>query len=576
MLPTGQRTRYAYDGAGRVTQVQYGDGSQETYAYRPDGALMLASNDTIAVTFVRDKEGRTLQEQQGSHNVTSTYDGHGRRVGLASCLGAAIRYTREAQGHVTQLQSGNWQALFERDAQGLEIQRTLSGGVSTRSRRDPLGRLSEQLISVGLGGRQAARTRTYTWQSSGRLSQIQDTQFGLTHFEHDAVGNLAATTFDDGTRELRLSDAVGNLFTTTEQRDRRYGSAGQLLEAQGTRFTYDMLGNLTSKTTAQGQQWNYAWDAAGYLAEVVCPDGEAVRFAYDALGRRVSKSYQGKVTRWVWDGDKFLHEWQESTTEAALGSVAEVVTWLFEDDSLAPLAKLTAQGSYSVVADHLGTPLALYDAQGQQTWQVQLNSYGAVRIDTSQAPDCPFRYQGQYEDVETGLYYNRFRYYDAETGQYISQDPIRLEGGWKMYGYVHDTSTWIDVSGLNGVPGLEWVDPKTLNFSQGYVNSQVHEYEKLMRTGEWNWNRSPLQVAEVNGKLVSLDNRRLLAAQRAGVESVPMNKVNLSDPRPEGGTYGSNLNKKLNSRPKNRPDLPKVKLPAEGTPIQPTIVCPKT
>ena len=41
----------------------------------------------------------------------------------------------------------------------------------------------------------------------------------------------------------------------------------------------------------------------------------------------------------------------------------------------------------------------------------------------------PFRYQGQYEDIETGLYYNRFRYYSPESGTYISQDPIRLAGG---------------------------------------------------------------------------------------------------------------------------------------------------
>ncbi|UOG74196.1 RHS repeat-associated core domain-containing protein [Hymenobacter tibetensis] len=42
---------------------------------------------------------------------------------------------------------------------------------------------------------------------------------------------------------------------------------------------------------------------------------------------------------------------------------------------------------------------------------------------------CPFRYQGQYEDTETGLYYNRFRYYDPESGGYISQDTTSLARG---------------------------------------------------------------------------------------------------------------------------------------------------
>ena len=64
--------------------------------------------------------------------------------------------------------------------------------------------------------------------------------------------------------------------------------------------------------------------------------------------------------------------------------------------------------------------------------------------------ECPFGYQGQYEDSETGLYYNRFRYYDPSSGNYLSQDPIGLLGGMQLYSYVHDTNNWIDVFGLQG------------------------------------------------------------------------------------------------------------------------------
>jgi RHS repeat-associated protein len=63
--------------------------------------------------------------------------------------------------------------------------------------------------------------------------------------------------------------------------------------------------------------------------------------------------------------------------------------------------------------------------------------------------DCPFRYQGQYEDSETGLYYNRFRYYSPEEGVYLSQDSTRLRGGVKLYGYVHNTNSYIDIFGLD-------------------------------------------------------------------------------------------------------------------------------
>ena len=48
--------------------------------------------------------------------------------------------------------------------------------------------------------------------------------------------------------------------------------------------------------------------------------------------------------------------------------------------------------------------------------------------------ECHFRFAGQYEDKESGLYYNRFRYYDKDTGQYISPDPIGLLGGFNPFG----------------------------------------------------------------------------------------------------------------------------------------------
>ena len=64
--------------------------------------------------------------------------------------------------------------------------------------------------------------------------------------------------------------------------------------------------------------------------------------------------------------------------------------------------------------------------------------------------DCPFRYQGQYEDAEIGLYYNRFRYYDPSTGGYISQDPIGLEGNNPtLYAFVKNVNIEVDVFGLD-------------------------------------------------------------------------------------------------------------------------------
>jgi RHS repeat-associated protein len=89
----------------------------------------------------------------------------------------------------------------------------------------------------------------------------------------------------------------------------------------------------------------------------------------------------------------------------------------------------------------------LVDDVGELAWKAQLDVYGVARVEVAKT-SCPWRRPGQYEDEETGLYYNRFRYYDPETGRYISQDPIGPTGGLNLYGYTQDPLYWIDPLGL--------------------------------------------------------------------------------------------------------------------------------
>ncbi|MGM5629621.1 RHS domain-containing protein [Apibacter raozihei] len=121
---------------------------------------------------------------------------------------------------------------------------------------------------------------------------------------------------------------------------------------------------------------------------------------------------------------------------------------MFDEDSFVPVAKLRGNKKYSILADHLGTPSQMYKENGELFWEASLDSFGRLKLNKGESGSCPFRYQGQYEDVETGLYYNRFRYYSPEEGLYISQDPIGLQGGIEFYSYVHDPNGWIDPLGL--------------------------------------------------------------------------------------------------------------------------------
>ena len=66
-----------------------------------------------------------------------------------------------------------------------------------------------------------------------------------------------------------------------------------------------------------------------------------------------------------------------------------------------------------------------------------------------EAPEQNLRFQGQYFDEETGLHYNRFRYYNPDCGRFVSQDPIGLQGGSNLYIYAPNPLTWIDPFGLS-------------------------------------------------------------------------------------------------------------------------------
>jgi RHS repeat-associated protein len=119
------------------------------------------------------------------------------------------------------------------------------------------------------------------------------------------------------------------------------------------------------------------------------------------------------------------------------------------------------------MTDHAGTPYKLIDQEGKTLWEAEPDDWGAVR--NEKGIRQPIRFQGQYHDEETGLYYNRWRYYDPLQGRYITQDPIGLEGGFNLYAYVGgDPLNYIDPLGL-------WVDG-TYNRTTGVLT--LHDRER--------------------------------------------------------------------------------------------------
>ena len=95
------------------------------------------------------------------------------------------------------------------------------------------------------------------------------------------------------------------------------------------------------------------------------------------------------------------------------------------------------------------------DEVGEVVWEASYRAWGEAReviARVSKAagvePRNPIRFQGQQEDAETGLRYNRYRYYDPVLGRFVSRDPIGLVGGLNAYQYAPNPGQWIDPLGL--------------------------------------------------------------------------------------------------------------------------------
>ncbi|MBS9781624.1 MAG: RHS domain-containing protein [Gammaproteobacteria bacterium] len=160
------------------------------------------------------------------------------------------------------------------------------------------------------------------------------------------------------------------------------------------------------------------------------------------------------------------------------------------------MAQLNQQGedeqpqlSY-IITDHAGTVSELCDESGTILWHGHQALWGKFSETTTNKDNiitCDLRYQGQIHDRETGLYYNRHRYYDSDSCQYLSSDPIGLAGGIRPQSYVADPVNWIDPLGLakEGCPkgnkktnsvsyGKNWDEKRKKHFQQMRQEAKNH------------------------------------------------------------------------------------------------------
>ena len=341
--------------------------------------------------------------------------------------------------------------------------------------------------------------REYGYDAAGQLTHIQS-RGGQTQYRYDPIGRLIAAVTPDFSETFAFDPAGNRLDLSGNKQDQAGQTNSQekpslnkiwgnlLKEYAGVHYDYDQRGNLIRKTR-NGETTDYHWNGYNQLVKIENRNG-STEYRYDPLGRRTAKIRNGETT---------VYHWQEDTL-AIESTNGQNTHYLFEPGTFEPLAQFQTTSPIGIERedkpaepygydpetdpllkippepqeqseaqpelvyyqlDHLGTPIAAHNAKGEAVWTAEYEAWGRIRNETvSDDPqvNIPFRFQGQYYDEESGLHYNRFRYYDPEIGRFVSQDPIGLDGGLNIYVYVKNPVQWVDPSGLDSQWVRNWKD----------------------------------------------------------------------------------------------------------------------
>ena len=445
--------KHQYDPLGNRTQTVLPGGRELNFLFYGSGHLHQVNLDGKVVSdFERDALYREIRRTQGQLRSEFAYDRGGRlsaqRVSRASTAGTA------AAQHPTGLTSPDFPALSSARDFG-DVQKRLKGVIERHYQYDPSGQLVQWL------DRHRGLTR-YRYDAAGRITRSQIgllKDWGAVGVSADSPGN--ATGQPMAANEQFHWDAASNPLPAEAVSGAggtgAFVAGNRLLVWQDARYAYDEHGNLIERLqgkrgSAAQTRTRFTCDAAHQLvcADVARgPDDNAVaqtfNYAYDALGRRVAKMDAFGATHFAWDGDRMALE-QRGGKETL---------HLYHPESFVPVAQVDDGLLHHLHSDHLGTPLEASNDAGEITWRGTYRTWGNVIVEEGEGIEQRLRFQGQHFDEETGLHYNRARYYVSDIGRFLTPDPIGLLGDPNAYAYAPNPIEWTDPLGLKNKAWIE-------------------------------------------------------------------------------------------------------------------------
>jgi len=428
---------FGYDATGNRTSLTLNGTQTDTYSYEADTHHLVSIRGSNPQVFNYDLVGNITTRNA----ITQSFDDRGR-LSQSTLGGVITTYTYNALGQRVAKESTVATTQFLYSQEGLLL--VESSGDSSRE----YAYLNGQTIAA--------------WYSNDSASSSTQLSIRVSAGRDDA-DEAPTGAIRRGTNNLRLVQRKGNPGTVgIRLRNVTIPQGAQIISAH-LQFTARRSNRGDAALTIQAQaignapfikktdDFNISTRSRTMVAVNWAPSPWIEGESADAQQTPdISSVLQEVVDRGDWSsGNKMLiivtgtgiRRAYSYNSDPALA--AELVVE-YSTGSQQP-----AEALYYYHNDHLGTPQAMTDENQNIVWQADYRPFGEVTITTASIENN-LRFPGQYFDVESGLYYNYFRDYDAQTGRYIQSDPIGLAGGKNTYAYVGSNPTrYTDRHGLN-------------------------------------------------------------------------------------------------------------------------------
>ena len=463
--PPATCTAYRYyDADNELTSVYYGGtGSEDvkSIVYDKDGQRTGLTDATGTSTWSYDSLDRLTSYTNGDKQTVSyTYDLRGLPLTIGYPGGNTATYTYDDAGRMSSVK--DWLAspdttVFGYDADSNLLTTTFqSGVVDTNTYND-----ADQLVSISdVAGSTTVFAASYLPRyADGQLATDSSVPASMSSYKYTPLNqvcyggssNTSACSSPPGGSEDYTYDHADNL-TTDNGSSQQFNAADELCwTVSGTssgpcdtypsgsnRYTYDGGGNRTSYLSATGSATCYTYNLANRLTSIETGSGGTcssptvvASYTYDGTGLRQSETQGTRATQFLWDESGTVPLLLEQSTK-------RTATYYVYGVGGQILEQIAGSSGLFDHTDQIGSVRAVTDSSGHVQATYTYTPYRTVESSSNPGNVVnPFGFQGQYSDSESAFQYDRARYYDPTTGQFLNTDPL-VALTHQPYGYADD------------------------------------------------------------------------------------------------------------------------------------------